>query len=139
MATQPETSRHPETPVAARSLAMLEYLDVVLVALSVAPALIVGAPPFGYGLGAGGWIVQRVITVIDRRWISKLGSPVKQVSAGLFEAFGRIFLLAGVIVLAGTVGGRPDGLAAALVIFGAYTVAFVIKVIMGPPGKRTVQ
>ena len=118
---------------------MLSYLDVVLVALSVVPALVVGAPPFGYGLGAGGWIAQRVINLINKRWISRLGTPVKQVSAGLFEAFGRIFLLAGVIVLAGVAGGRPDGLAAALVIFGAYTVAFVIKVIMGPPGKRTVQ
>ena len=138
MAIQPETARHPEKP-GDRALAMLSYLDVVLVALSVVPALVVGAPPFGYGLGAGGWIAQRVINMINKRWIGRLGTPVKQVSAGLFEAFGRIFLLAGVIVLAGVAGGRPDGLAAALVIFGAYTVAFVIKVIMGPPGKRTGQ
>jgi hypothetical protein len=31
------------------------------------------------------------------------------------------------------VGGRPDGRAATLMIFGAYSVAFVIRLLSGPP------
>ena len=51
----------------------------------------------------------------------------------LFEAFGRIWLLAGAIVLAGIVGGRADGLTCALVVFCSYSVAFAIRVVSGPP------
>ena len=36
-------------------------------------------------------------------------------------------------------GGRRDGLTASLVIFGAYSVAFAIKVFSGPPQRRAVQ
>jgi hypothetical protein len=36
-------------------------------------------------------------------------------------------------VIAGVAGGRADGLTAALVIFGAYSIAFAIRLISGPP------
>jgi len=38
-----------------------------------------------------------------------------------------------VIVVAGLAGGRKDGLAAALIIFGAYTIRFVVGLVTGPP------
>jgi succinate-acetate transporter protein len=51
----------------------------------------------------------------------------------LVEAFGRIWLLAGAIVIAGAVGDRADGLTAALMIFGAYSVAFAMRLVEGRP------
>ena len=114
---------------------VLRYLDVVLVIVALAPVLAVGAPRFGYAVGAGGWILQRVIAEADRRWLRRVTEPLRQLGVNLFEGFARIWLLGGMIVLAGVVGGRPDGLTAALVIFGAYSVAFVIKVLSGPPGR----
>jgi NADH:ubiquinone oxidoreductase subunit 6 (subunit J) len=120
-------------------LPLLQYLDVALVLLAMAPALALGAPVLGYAVAAGGWIVQRVVAETDRRWIRKVAEPRKQLGVSLFEAFGRIWLLAGVIIIAGVVGGQRDGLTAALVIFGAYTVAFAIRVITGPPPRRAVQ
>jgi len=48
-------------------------------------------------------------------------------------------LLAGVIVIAAVIGGRRAGLAASLVIFGGYSVAFVIKLLTGPPRRKVVQ
>jgi hypothetical protein len=118
---------------------LLRYLDVALVILAMAPALALGAPVLGYAVGAGGWILQRAVAETDRRWIRNVAEPVKQLGVSLFEAFGRIWLLAGVIIVAAVAGGRVDGLTAALVIFGAYSVAFAIKVITGPPGRRAVQ
>jgi thiamine pyrophosphokinase len=44
-----------------------------------------------------------------------------------------------VIVIAGVAGGRVDGLTAALVTMGAYSVAFGIKVIMGPPQRSATR
>lgn len=122
-----------------RSLAVLRYLDVVLVVIATVPALALGAPALGFAFGAGGWIVQRVIGEVDRRWTSKAATPLKQLGVSLFEGFARIWLLAGVIIVAAVVGGRRDGLTASLVIFGAYSVAFGIKVISGPPRRTAVQ
>jgi hypothetical protein len=110
----------------------LHYLDVILVLLAMAPAVALGAPVLGYAIGAGGWILQRAVAETDRRWILRVDEPLKQLGVSLFEAFGRIWLLAGAIILAALIGGREDGLTASLVIFGAYSVAFLIKVLTRP-------
>lgn len=123
-----------ESPAPARALAKLaRNLDVALVVLAAIPALALGAPTLGLLLGVGGWLVQRVLAQFDRRWISASAEPRTQLGLNLFEAFGRIWLLAGAIVIAGVVGGRRDGLTAAVVIFCAYSVAFAIRVVSGPP------
>jgi hypothetical protein len=122
------TSAGDERPVIA-----LTYLDVVVVAVAAPVAIALGAPVFGCVLGAGAWIVQRIVHWLDRRWTAKLREPRAQLGANLAEAFGRIWLLAGAIIIAGVAGHRADGLAAALMIFGAYSIAFVIRVLSGPP------
>jgi len=119
-----------------RSIVLVRYLDVALVLLAAIPALALGAPALGYAIGAGAWVAQRIIAHADRRWISNSAEPRTQLGLNLFEAFGRIWLLAAAIVVAGVVGGRADGLTAALVIFAAYSVAFAVKVITGPPQRR---
>jgi hypothetical protein len=119
-----------------RSLALLRYLDVLLVLVAAPPALALGAPALGYAIAAGAWMLQRALAQVDRRWIRTATTPRTQLGLNLFEAFGRIWLLAGAIVLAGVAGGRADGLTAALVVFGAYSVAFMIKVLSGGPSPR---
>ncbi len=114
---------------------VLLHLDVVAVILVTAPAIILGAPVLGYVIGAVAWIVQRILAKTDRRWIKQAREPRTQLGLNLFEAFGRIWLLAGAIVAAGVIGGRADGLTCALTIFGAYSIAFVIKVFSGPPAR----
>jgi hypothetical protein len=132
----------PEGPAAVaekRSVSILRYLDVVLVLVGAAVALALGAPALGCAIGAGAWVLQRVLAHADRRWINNATEPRTQLGLNLFEAFGRIWLLAGAIVLAGVVGGRADGLCAALVIFAAYSVAFAVRVVSGPPQRKPVQ
>ncbi len=116
-----------------RSRAILRYLDLIVLAVATVPALVLGAPALGYAVGAGAWVLQRILAQADRRWISNATEPRTQLGLNLFEAFGRIWLLAGAIVAAGVLGGRADGLTAALTIFGAYSVAFAVKVSTGPP------
>lgn len=115
----------------ARGVVALRNLDVVVVLIVAVPAIALGAPALGYLIGAGGWILQRLIAATDQRWLRRVTDPIKQLGANLGEAFGRIWLLAGAIVLAAVVGSREDALTAALVIFGAYSVAFVIKLMTG--------
>jgi hypothetical protein len=123
--------------LAHRAFAVLRYLDIVLVLLATPVVLTLGAPALGYAVGAGAWIAQRIIAQADKRWVSKAAEPRTQLGLNLFEAFGRIWLLAGAIVVAGVAGGRADGLTAAVTICGAYTVAFAIRVFSGPPTSPT--
>jgi len=113
------------------------YLDVVLVVLVVGPAIALGAPALGVIVGAAAWIAQRVLQLADGRIIRRARER-RELALGvnLVEAFGRIWLLAGAIIVAGVVGGRADGLAAALMIFAAYSVAFALRIVQGRPGGQ---
>ncbi|HEY1688062.1 MAG TPA: hypothetical protein VGF95_04285 [Solirubrobacteraceae bacterium] len=109
----------------------LKYLDVAAVVVALVLGLVFGAPAFGLVVGAVAWVLQRVLAYADSRWIRRASEPGRRAGLNLFEAFGRIWLLAGAIVIAGVAGSRADGLTAALVIFGAYSIAFAIKVFNG--------
>ena len=111
----------------------LRYLDVVFAVLAAAVGIVLGAPVLGCALGAGGWVLQRLVQSVDRSWARRLCEPRAQLGVSLFERFGRIWLLAGAIIVAGVAGERKDGLAAAIIIFCAYTIRFVIGLVSGPP------
>jgi len=112
---------------------LVRYTDVVLVAVGAAVAIPLGAPTLGYAIGGGTWLLQRVLQEADKRWIAKVGKPIRRLGYTLFEAFGRIWLLAAGIIVAIAVGNRADALTAALIILCAYTVAFLIRITSGPP------
>ncbi len=113
-----------------------QYLDVIIVVIGALIAVLLGAPSLGVIVGAIGWILQRGLQVLDRRFTSRMRDPRRQVGINVTESFGRIFLLAAAIIVAGVAGGRADGLAAAVLIFAAYTVAFFIRIASGPPPER---
>jgi hypothetical protein len=119
----------------ARLGAVVRYLDVIIVLVATVPVLALGAPVFGYLCGAGAWLLQRALQIADRRFTSRVSDSVRRAGVTLFEAFGRIWLLAGAIVIAGVAGGRADGLTAAITIFAAYSIAFAIRILSGPPPR----
>jgi hypothetical protein len=116
---------------------VLQYLDVAFVLIGAIAALIIGAPAFGVIVGAAGWLLQRLLQVIDRRLTARIEDSLRRAGVRSAEAFGRIWLLVGAIVVAGAVGGRKDGLAAALLIFAAYSIGCAIRLANGqPPGSE---
>jgi hypothetical protein len=121
-----------DAAIAQRSSAILRYLDVVLVVLAVPVALVLGAPAVGVLVSAAAWVIQRVLARAGQRWIDGRGADAR-FGLNLVDGFGRIWLLAGAIVLAAVVGGRRDGLAAALLIFCAYSIAFAMRLVSGRP------
>lgn len=121
---------------AGASMILLRHLDAVLVVVGAAIAIAIGAPALGCAVGAGAWILQSLLAIVDTRWTRASHDPGQQVGRAFVERFGRIWLLAGAIVVAGVVGGRADGLAAALTIFVAYSIAFAITIASGPPPDR---
>jgi hypothetical protein len=115
-----------------RAVAVLRYLDVVLVVLAVPVALALGAPAVGILVSAAAWLMQRVLARAGQRWIAGRGTDAR-FGLNLVDGFGRIWLLAGAIVIAAVIGGRRDGLAAAVLIFCAYSIAFAIRLVSGRP------
>lgn len=138
-AARGSTAAYPEPGVLRAGLpllrdnALLRHLDIPLVVIAASVAILLGAPPFGCAAAAIAWLLQSVLAQTNRRWIRRAREPRTQLGLNVFEAFARIWLLAGAIVLAGVAGGRADGLAAGLTICGAYTVAFAIRVLSGRP------
>jgi hypothetical protein len=116
---------------AAELLAVVRHLDVVAVLIGAPLALVLGAPAFGVLVGAGGWLVQRAVAVADRMLIVKAAEPGSRLGLNFVDAFARIWLLAGAIIIAGVVGHRSDGLAAALLIFAAYSLALAVRLARG--------
>jgi hypothetical protein len=112
--------------------AVLRHLDLILVAVAVPVTLALGAPLVGVLVSAAAWLLQYVVARVGKSWIAKQGSNAR-FGLSLLDGFGRIWLLAGAIVIAALIGGRSDGLTAALMIFGAYSVAFVVRVVSGRP------
>ena len=76
--------------------------------------------------------------LIDRRLTAGIDDSLRR--AGVRSAgFDRIWLLAGAIIVAAVIGDHKDGLAAALVICAGYSVAFVIRLMSGPPPERNLD
>jgi hypothetical protein len=116
-------------------LALLRYLDVVLVLVGAPILILMGASAVGYGAGAGAWIVLRAIGV----WLERLlvGSPDtrREISLRLAYLIARIFLLALAVILVRRGDGKDAALTTLGVIVFAFTVAFVTGFIQRP--RRT--
>jgi len=114
----------------------LRYLDVVAILIAMIPALALGAPAVGVIVGVAGWLVQRAVQMVDFRATARVDDSLRRAGIRWFEAFGRTLLLAVVIIVAAVAGGHKSGLAAAVVVFVAYSVAFVVRLISGPPAGK---
>src|SRR5579872_2328806 len=126
LSAAPPAGAVPRRPAGPAGL-VLGNLDVVLIVVGLAPALALGAPSLGVLVGAGGWLLQRALAVLDRRLIDRAAAPGSQLGLNFVDAFARIWLLAGAIIVAGAVGHRADGLAAAVLILLAYSLAFALR------------
>lgn len=132
----PRASETPYGPIEVdrRPPLALRYLDVIVLLIAVPIALALGAPSFGVLVGTGAWLLQRLVAVADRRAIVKAAAPGSRLGLNFVDAFARIWLLVAGIVVAGAVGSRQDGLAAALVTLAAYSIAFAVRIGMGREG-----
>ena len=53
------------------------YIDVIVLAIGAAVAIPLGAPVGGYAIGAGTWLLQRLVAGLDAHLIAKITAPVK--------------------------------------------------------------
>jgi hypothetical protein len=127
MSTSPASSTHVSVGApssAQRRPLSLAYLDVVVVVIAAVPALSLGAPVLGYVVGAVAWILQRAVSVVTDSRLANVADLRRRLGLGVASSMLRVWVLACTILAVGVASSRPDGLTAALVIFGAFSIYF---------------
>ena len=111
-------------------MALLRYLDVVLVVAAFPFVALAGLPLLGYTVGAVAWILQRAAGVALERQAAKTTDIRRQVGLNLGGTLARAWIVGGAILAVGLVGEREDGLTAAVLVFVAFTVYFALSLIL---------
>jgi hypothetical protein len=113
-------------------LALVRYLDLVLVVAALPFTLLMGVPMLGYGVGATAWILQRLVGIAIERRARRSGDLRAQIGLNLASMLGRAWTVGLAILVVGLAGEREDGLTAAVLILAAFTVYFALELILRP-------
>ena len=105
-------------------LALLRYIDVVLVVAALPLVVLADLPLLGYLVGAGAWIAARLVGVVLERQARDTTDPKRLVGINLAGSLGRAWLVGGAILAVGLAGEREDGLIAAVLVAVAFTIYF---------------
>jgi hypothetical protein len=118
-------------------LALLRYLDVVLVVAALPFVALAGLPLLGYAVGAVAWILQRAAGVALERQAAKTTDIRRQVGLNLGGTLARVWIVGGAILAVGLAGEREDGLTAAVLVFVAFTVYFALTLVLHTVARGT--
>ncbi len=108
----------------------LKYLDPLLLAAALAVFVVGGLPMLGFAVGAGTWIIQRLVQVYaTKRANAQLAAGNRQKAMGIVAAttLGRVWLMATAVLLVGLLAEREAGLAAAVLVLALFTITFAAQ------------
>jgi hypothetical protein len=117
-------------------LALLRYLDVVLVVVGAPILILMGVSAVGYAAGAGTWIVLRAVGALLDRFLATGREARQEVSLRLAYLITRVFVLALAVILVRRSDGKDAALTTLLVIVFAFTVAFIVSFMQRPRRSR---
>ena len=126
------------TPGASASpdpLVFVRWLDVVLLLASAPVLLLAGVPTLGVLIGTGAWVLNRVVGAVLESKARQAKDMRTQTGLLLGSTMGRAWLAGLTILAAGLAGEREDGLTAAILVLAAFTVYFVLSLILRPERK----
>jgi hypothetical protein len=105
----------------------LRYLDVCLVLATAPVVLAAGGPALGYAIGAAAWLLTRLGTAFA--FARARTTSDTRTRAGLMVAslLGRVWIIAAAVLLARYAGSKDDGVMAAVLVLGAFTVYFAMS------------
>lgn len=111
-------------------MALLRYLDVVLVIAALPFVLLAGLPELGYAVGGGAWIAQRALGAAVERHAKRSGELRREIGLNVASSLVRAWGVGGAILAVGLAGEREDGLTAAVLVLVAFTVYFGLALLL---------
>jgi hypothetical protein len=112
-------------------LAPVRHLDVVLLVLAAPFVVLLGLPVLGYAVGAGVWILSRVLEAVLEH--SARGADLRRaIGVKVGSMVGRVWLIGIGILAVGLAAEREDGFTAALVCLAAYTIHLATTLVLRP-------
>ena len=108
-------------------MVLLRYLDVCLVLATAPFVLVAGLPLFGYLVATVAWLLTRLGTTFVQERALRVGDAKVRAGMQVGSMMGRIWIVVLAILLARFAGGKDDGIMAAAVFLGAFTVYFVMS------------
>ena len=124
---------------------LIRHLDLLVLALALPVFLLADAPISGYLAAGGAWIIGRIgVDVAARRRREALQAGNRNAALGVtaFATMGRIWLVAGAILLVGLLDQRDAGLAAAILSLVLVTVSLATSFlthVMDPEAEGTLR
>lgn len=121
----------------------LRNLDLLVLVAALPVFLLAGAPIAGYLATGAAWIIGRIgADYASRRSVQALRESNRTAALGVtaFATMGRVWLLAGAILLVGLLGEREAGLAGAVLAFAlvtSYLAAQFVFHVMHPEPEGT--
>ncbi|CAA9511989.1 MAG: hypothetical protein AVDCRST_MAG30-2544 [uncultured Solirubrobacteraceae bacterium] len=117
-------------------IGIARWTDVILV-LAVAPfVVLMDLPVLGYAAGAAAWVVSRVIGHFVERRGRASGDMRTMAGLTLISSMGRAWLVGLTILAVGLAGEREDGLTAALLVLGAFTLYLIVTIALRPLERK---
>lgn len=118
-------------------MSILRYLDVCLVLATAPFVLIAGLPLFGYLVGTCAWLLTRVGMLWMQTQAVRADDPKLKAGLQVGGMMGRLWIIALAVILARYVGGKDDGIMAAVLVLAAFTVYFVMSFVTRGTPLRT--
>jgi hypothetical protein len=118
-------------------LLLFRWLDVILVVLAAPFVVLTGLPLLGYVVGAAVWILNRLLGAWVERYARSRENVRQAVGLNLASLMARAWLVGLTILAVGLAGEREDGLMAAVLLLAAFTIYFVISLLLRPHERET--
>ena len=117
-------------------LAVVRYLDVVLLVAAAPFVVLLGAPVAGYAIAAVAWILQRFAAAAIERRAAREQDYRTAIGLNMASLLVRAWLIGLTILGVGLIVGREEGLTAGITVLVAFTVYFVTSLILRPLERK---
>jgi hypothetical protein len=117
-------------------LAVVRYLDVVLLVAAAPFVVLLGAPVAGYAIAAVAWILQRFAAAAIERRAARQQDYRTAIGLNMASLLVRAWLIGLTILGVGLIVGREEGLTAGITVLVAFTVYFVTSLILRPLERK---
>jgi hypothetical protein len=105
-------------------LAIVRYLDVVVVVAAAPFVVLLGAPVLGYVVAAVAWIAQRAGAAAIERRAARQQDYRTALGLNVASLLVRAWLIGLTILAVGLIAAREDGLTAGITVLVAFTLYF---------------